>query len=166
VEVVVNAIIAAIALAALVVSIVVAVKQAGVAREQTAIQERLAAVEEARRADEVEARSRARVTARIVRVDMPPIVSTVPPPPPSVWLVLHNEGAALARGVGLDVESLDGNPVPPVNGVEVLPVDLQPTQQMTFHVPVSMGDAAIVRVTVRWIDGAGDHEEPFALQTV
>jgi hypothetical protein len=138
---------AGIALAALLVSIVVA-------RRQTAIQERVAAIEEARRAEEVEARAQARVTASVV------------PGGPRTQLILHNEGPALARGVGLDVASLDGNPAPPILGIEeASPADLQPGQQMTFPVPVSYGDAAVVRVTVRWTDEAGGHEEPFTLQT-
>jgi hypothetical protein len=142
VEVVVAAISAVIALAALAVSIVVA-------RRQTAIQERLAAIEEARRAEELEARGRASVTASLHRgLDE---------------LTLRNEGPALARGVGLEVE--EGPHLPPVYGIERLPVDLQPGQRMTFHVPGQQYEAPVIRVTVRWTDAAGDHEEPFTLQT-
>jgi hypothetical protein len=159
VEVVVAAVTAGIALLALVVSIIVA-------QRQTAIQERLAAVEEARRAEEVEARTRARVTASIMRVETPPLIRTVASSPaPISWpvlLVLRNEGPALARDVQVQVE--EAPHVPTVNGLEVLPVDLQPGQPMTFHMPVAMGDAATIRVTVRWTDGAGGHEEPFTLQ--
>jgi hypothetical protein len=37
---------------------------------------------------------------------------------------------------------------------------------MMFQVPVSMGEVAPMRVTVRWSDGAGEHEEPYTLRTV
>jgi hypothetical protein len=135
-----------IALLALVVSVVVA-------RRQTHIQERLAAIEEARRAEEVEARSRAWVTASVVREGS------------STTLVLRNEGSALAREVDIDVASLDGHrPGPTVNGREVLPVDLQAGQVMRFGIPVAMGDSVAARVTVRWTDGVGEHAEPFAVQ--
>lgn len=150
----VAAVAACIAFAALVVSVVVAVKQTRIAREQTAIQERLAAVEEARRAEEVEARAQAQVTASIVRDG------------PRTQLVLRNEGPALARGLNASVGSVDGHqPVPPVNGLHILPVDLHPGQPLMFGIPIAMGDAAMMRVTVRWADEAGSHEESFALQT-
>lgn len=158
----VAAIAAAIAFAALVVSIVVAIKQARIATEQTAIQKRLAAVEEARRAEEVEARTRARVTVTIVRVDDRPAVSVISYPSPPGWLILYNEGPVLARSVELVPEQGPG--VPPIVGIEALPVDLQPGQQMTFQVPVTPETAAMLRVTVRWADGAGGHVEPFTLQ--
>jgi hypothetical protein len=95
VEVVVAAISAGIALAALAVSFVVA-------KRQTATQERLAAIEEARRAEEVEAQGRAHVSVSIARPGpAETVASTVAPVTVSwhVWLVLRNDGPALARGV-------------------------------------------------------------------
>jgi hypothetical protein len=144
VEVVVNAITAAIALVALVVSF-------RVARRQTAIQERLTAIEETRRAEEVEARRLAQVTA------------SFQPRGPDSQLVVHNQGPATARDVEVEVE--EGPGVPPVFSLEGLPNDLQPDQPMTFQVPVSMGEAAPLRVTVRWHDGAGGHEQAYTFQT-
>lgn len=138
---VVAAISAAISLVALVISIVVA-------KRQTGIQERLAAIEEARRAEEVAARGRARVTASM-RPD---------------FLTLHNEGPALARGVGAEIVSLDEDPLPFIDGIEALPVDLQPGQPITFAVSHAAGDANTLRVTVRWADESGDHEEPYTLR--
>jgi hypothetical protein len=147
VEVVVAGISALIALVALVVSVVVA-------RRQTAIQERVAAIEEARRAEEVAARTRAQVTARISRGD------------PDPELVLRNEGPALARGVEALVGCFSWGPSsPPVIGLDVLPVDFQPGQDMRFPIPVALGDSVMLRVLVRWTDGAGEHEQPFALKT-
>jgi hypothetical protein len=147
-----------IALLALAVSIVVAVWQArtareqtAIAREQTAIQERVAAIETARRTEEVESRDRARVTA------------SFQPRGPDSQLVVHNEGPAIGRDVEVEVE--EGPGVPPVFSLEGLPNDLQPGQPMTFQVPVSMGEAAPLRVTVRWNDGAGGHEQAYTFQT-
>jgi hypothetical protein len=148
-----------IALLALAVSIGVAVWQARtareqtrIAREQTAIQKRLAAIEEARRAEEVEARSLAQVTA------------SFQPRGPDSRLVVHNQGPAIARGVEVEVEQGPG--VPPVFSLDALPADLQPGQPMAFQVPVSMEEVAPMRVTVRWTDGAGAHEDLFTLQTL
>jgi hypothetical protein len=135
-----------IALIALVVSIVVA-------RWQTAIQERLAAIEEARRAEEVEARSRAHMMASVIREGS------------RTTLVLRNPGAALARDVDIDVVSLDGHRQPPtVNGRDILPVDVQPGAVLRFGIPVSMGDAVAALVTDSWTDEVGGHKEPFAVQ--
>jgi hypothetical protein len=142
---VVDAVIAAIALAALIVSW-------WVARRQTAIQERVAAIEEARRAEEVEARGRARVTASLERGGG------------RLQLVLRNEGQAVARSVKAELEQ--GPRTPAVLGLEDLPVDLQPGQPMPFPIPMALGDATMFRVTVRWADEAGDHEKPYKLSTL
>ncbi len=159
-DVIVSAIGAAIALVALVVSI-------AVARRQTAIQERLTAIEEARRAEEVEARARARVTAsfesedrQVVQVEPRNLVL-------GNRLVLHNEGPALARDVKAEVASEGGGEGPEVFGLEeALPCDLQPGQRMPFRVTTTLGDSPTIRVTVRWTDDAGDHEELFKLLTL
>jgi hypothetical protein len=151
VDVIVNAVIAAIALAALVVSIVVAVKQARIAREQTAIQAKVAAIEEARRAEEVAAKAQARVTASILHDKRS-------------RLVLHNEGSAVARGVEADIVSLGGARVPMFYGIEALPVDLQPGQSMEFPFSMDLGTARRVQVTVGWTDDIGSHEEPYTLR--
>jgi hypothetical protein len=127
----------------------IAGEQTRLAREQTAIQERLAAIDEARRTEEVEAKTLAHVTASFRRRA-------------ETWLVLRNEGPALASNVDLDVEQ--GPSIPPVDGIEALPIDLQPGQERIFYVPESTGDAATMRVTVSWTDGAGRHEKPFMLQ--
>jgi hypothetical protein len=151
---------AVIALLALGVSGWFARKQAKMSREQTriaeeqiAIQRRLAAIEEARRADEVEARGRARVTATIRRANLA-----------EPTLVLHNEGAALARSVDAEITSLDGDPLPMFDGIESLPVDLQPGQPIVFTIFRASGDANTVGVSLRWADEAGDHQESWTLQ--
>jgi hypothetical protein len=150
-DTVIDVIAVGIALAALVISW-------RVARRQTVIQE----IEEARRAEELEARRRARVTASMSRSERGEIRlggSRTVVQPSQTRLVVHNGGPALARGVEVDVEE---GPQPIL--LEVLPVDLQPGQPMTFPVPVALGDAPTMRVTVRWTDEAGPHEEPFTLQ--
>lgn len=145
-EVIVAAISAVIAVLALAIS-------ADVALRQTAIQERLTAIEEARRAEEIAARTRARVTARIGHEQ---------PPQPRYWLIVHNEGPALARGV--DVELEERPQTPTVIGLEDLPVDLQPGQERRFLVSVGLNDTQTIRITVRWADEAGNHAEPYTLQ--
>jgi hypothetical protein len=152
VEVIVAAISAGISLVALVISFVVA-------RRQTTIAERLAAIEEARRAEEVAARAEevaARGRARVTASFRPGVDE----------LVLHNEGPALARGVQAEIESLDGNPLPTFDGMDVLPVDLQPDQPIMFLIIRAMADADMMRVTVRWTDEGGDHQEPYTLRLV
>jgi hypothetical protein len=147
VELVLSGISVFIAVVALVVSVIVATRQ-------TAIQERVAAIEEARRAEEVAARTRAQVTARILHGE------------PDPELVLRNEGPALARGVDAHVGYFDvDNVFPPVIGLDLLPADFQPGQEMRFSIPMALGDPVMLRVLVRWTDGAGEHEEPFALKS-
>jgi hypothetical protein len=153
VEVAVSAVSALIALVSAAISLAALVLSRRVARQQTAIQEQLAAIAKARRDEEVEARSRAQVTASIDREGS------------RTTLLLRNQGLAAAREVSIDVASLDGHrPGPSVNGQEVLPVDLQPGQPLRFGIPVALGDPVAFRVTVSWTDGAGRHAEPFALQ--
>ena len=163
VEIAVQALTAAIALAALVLSIRATRRQTRlqeqqvtIQEQQTVIQERLAAVEEARRADRLAAREQARVTADIRREQRGG--SGEP-----LRLVLHNEGPAVARGVNLAAEELPQ--APGVRGLEVLPVDLQPGQEMKFMVTIGLRTQPTLRVVVRWADAAGDHEVPYTLPT-
>ncbi len=148
---------AAVALAALVVAIVVA-------RSQTAIQHRVAAIEEARRTEELDARGRARVTVNVSQRERPDRVvggrTIVPPPEPLIEL--SNEGPAIARGVQLDPER--GPKLAEIFGLDVLPVDLQPGQSMTFRLAIAMGHGMTLPVTVQWTDEAGSHKEPFTLK--
>jgi hypothetical protein len=153
-EVAVQAVTAAIALAALVVSILVARRQTRIQEQQTGIQERLAAVEEARRTDELAARERALVTADVGR-EGPDDRRR------SLRLVLRNEGPAVARNVNVEVE--DSPKTPGLIGLEVLPADLQPGQVMKFIVTMGLGDQPALQVIVRWADAAGDHEAPYTL---
>jgi hypothetical protein len=152
-EVAVQAVTAAIALAALAVSICVARRQTRIQEQQTGIQERLAAIEEARRGEELEARGRARVTASIRHEEGRYSRRS--------RLVLVNEGPAVARRVTAAVE--EPAQAPGVLGLDALPVDLQAGQEMPFGVTVGLGDRMAFRVVVRWADAAGDHEAPYTL---
>jgi hypothetical protein len=147
-EIAVAAISAAIALAALVVSI-------RVAHRQTRIQERMAAIEEVRWAQEVDARARAQMTASVQPDEREDRAG-------DNQLVLRNEGPAVAHAVRATVE--EGPRIPPVFGLEILPVNLQPGQEMRFTVAPTMGDRGRLRVTVCWTDAAGEHQEPYTLQ--
>ena len=87
--------------------------------------------------------------------------------PPWDWLVLHNEGPALARNVEAEVVSLDDAPPPSIFGLDNLfgfQVDLQSGQKMPFPIERAGEDAEMVQVTVRWTDEAGSHEEPYQFQ--
>jgi hypothetical protein len=139
----------ALSLAAIVVSIVVA-------RQQTAIQARLAAIEEARRVEEVEARGRAWVTA-----------SFEPHPGQEPSFVLVNEGPATARFVMVQVVGIDKDVLPTILGLyDVLPLTLQPGQRMPFVAASHFQQAEAIRATIRWADDAGEHEESFILRTL
>ena len=154
----IGAIGAALSLAALVVSVILAWRQTDIqavlvilARRQTDIQARVAAIEEARRAEEAEARRRARVTARFdvsFRV-----------------LCLTNDGPAAARGVSVEVRPI-GDGEPPVLDLRDLPVDLRPGQQhfLDAH-PASPDRAASMTATVCWTDDTGAQDETFVLNT-
>jgi hypothetical protein len=156
--VVVAAISAALSLAALVVSVTLAWRQTDIqllwvilARRQTDIQARVAAIEEARRAEEVEARGRARVTARF--------------DPAFLVLCLTNDGPATARGVTVEVRPIgDGEP-PPLD-LRDLPIELRPGQQLFLDAQhASPYRATSITATVRWTDDTGAQDETFVLNT-
>jgi hypothetical protein len=156
---------AALALAALAVSVLLARRQAGLeaveevlARRQAdhqarvaTLEDRVAALEEARRAHEVEAGRRARVRARFDRS----------------FRVLHltNDGPAPARGVTVELRPI-GAGRPPALDLGGLPVDLRPGQQLYLDAPESSPDgAAAMTATVRWTDDTGARDETFVLGT-
>jgi hypothetical protein len=163
-EVVFTAISGGIALVSLGVSIVIAVKQSMIAREQTtiqkqqtAIQQQLTAIEQARRVEEVEARGRARVTARLRR-EQPDHRGR------AFRLVLQNDGPAVARRVRAAIE--DRPRLPQIYGLEALPVDLQAGQAMKFTAEIgSATTVTTMEVMVRWTDETGSHFVPYTLQT-
>jgi len=156
--VVVAAISAALSLTALVVSVILAWRQTDLqalsvilGRRQTDIQARIAAIEEARRAEEVKARGRARMT---VRFDLSFQV-----------LCLTNDGPATARGVTVEVRPIGGGE-PPALDLRELPMDLRPGQQLFLDAEQASPDRATsMMATVRWTDDTGAQDENFVLNT-
>lgn len=160
--VVVAAISAALSLAALVVSVILAWRQTDLqtdlqllsvtlARRQTELQTRVAAIEEARRAEEMKARGRARVTARY--------------DPSFLVLCLTNDGPAAARGVTVEVRPI-GDGEPPALDLRDLPMDLRPGQQLFLDAQHASPDRATsIMATVRWTDDTGAQDETFVLNT-
>jgi hypothetical protein len=154
----VAAISAALSLAALVVSVIVAWRQTDLrlllvilARRQTELQARVAAIEEARRAEKVEAGGRARVIARF--------------DPSFLVLYLTNDGPAIARGVTVEVRPI-GDGEPPALDLRNLPTDLRPGQQLFLDAQhASPDDATSMMATVRWTDETGAQDETFVLNT-
>jgi hypothetical protein len=163
---------AALALAALAVSVLLARRQADLeaaeevlGRRQAdlqvrvatledrfvGLQERVAALEEARRAEALEAGRRARVTARFDRS----------------FRVLHlvNDGPAPAREVTVELRPIGGGR-PPALDLGGLPVDLRPGQQLFLDAEQPSPDgAAAMTATVHWTDGSGPRDETFVLST-
>jgi hypothetical protein len=163
---------AALALAALAVSVLLARRQADLeaaeevlGRRQADLQvrvaaledrfvglrERVAALEEARRAEALEAGRRARVTARFDRS----------------FRVLHlvNDGPAPAREVTVELRPIGGGR-PPALDLGGLPVDLRPGQQLFLDAEQpSPAGAAAMTATVRWTDGSSPRDETFVLST-
>jgi len=86
-----------IALIALLYTRSVSRRQTELAQQQTDVQARLTAIEEGRRADEVEARRHARVVPAFRR-----------PEPNRLRFVLTNQGPAPARDVRCQLQTLDG----------------------------------------------------------
>jgi hypothetical protein len=149
---------AALSLAALVASVIIAWRQTNLealseilARRQIDIQARVGAIEEARRTAEARSRGLARVTARF--------------DPSFRVLYLTNEGPAVARGVTVELRAIgDGEPL----GLDLrdLPVDLSPSQQLFLDAQhATPHGAATILATVRWTDDTGAQDEIFVLNT-
>ena len=156
---------AALALAALAVSVllirrqadleaveeVLARRQAALQDRVVALQDRLAALEAARRAEAAEAGRRARVTARFDRS----------------FRVLHliNDGPAAARGVTVELWPIGGGR-PPALDLRGLPADLRPGQRLFLDAEQpSLDGAPSMTATVRWTDDTGAQDETFVLPT-
>ena len=149
---------AALALAALAVSVLLIRRQADLeaveevlARRQADLQDRVAALEAARRAEAAEAGRRARVTARFDRS----------------FRVLHliNDGPAAARGVTVELWPI-GAGRPPALDLRGLPADLRPGQRLFLDAEQpSLDGAPSMTATVRWTDDTGAQDETFVLPT-
>jgi hypothetical protein len=156
---------AALALAALAVSVLLIRRQADLeaveevlARRQADLQDRVAdlqdrvaALEAVRRAEAAEAGRRARVTARFDRS----------------FRVLHliNDGPAAARGVTVELWPIGGGR-PPALDLRGLPADLRPGQRLFLDAEQpSLDGAPSMTATVRWTDDTGAQDETFVLPT-
>jgi len=156
---------AALALAALAVSVLLIRRQADLeaveevlARRQADLQDRVAdlqdrvaALEAVRRAEAAEAGRRARVTARFDRS----------------FRVLHliNDGPAAARGVTVELRPIGGGR-PPALDLRGLPADLRPGQRLFLDAEQpSLDGAPSMTATVRWTDDTGAQDETFVLPT-
>jgi hypothetical protein len=156
--VVIAAISAALSLSALGISVFLARRQgdlqavlAILARRQTDLTMRVAAIEEARRTEEMGAKRRARVTARFDTSFQ--------------VLYLINHGPAAAREVSVEVRPVgEGEPI--ALDLGDLPVDLRPGQQLLLDSKHGSEDAAgTITATVCWTDDAGAQDELFVLNT-
>jgi hypothetical protein len=156
---------AALALAALAVSVLLIRRQADLeaveevlARRQADLQDRVAALQDrvadleaVRRAEAAEAGRRARVTARFDRS----------------FRVLHliNDGPAAARGVTVELWPIGGGR-PPALDLRGLPADLRPGQRLFLDAEQpSLDGAPSMTATVRWTDDTGAQDETFVLPT-
>jgi hypothetical protein len=150
---------AALSLAALAVSVLLARRQgdleavqAVLARRQADLQERVGALEETRRAEQAEAGRRARVTARFDRS----------------FRTLHliNDGPAVARGVTVELRPI-GAGQPLALDLAALPADLRPGKRLFLDAqqPSSPDGVASMTVTVRWTDDAGAQDATFVFST-
>jgi hypothetical protein len=156
---------AALALAALAVSVLLIRRQADLeaveevlARRQADLQDRVADLQDrvadleaARRAEAAEAGRRARVTARFDRS----------------FRVLHliNDGPAAARGVTVELRPIGGGR-PPALDLRGLPADLRPGQRLFLDAEQpSLDGAPSMTATVRWTDDTGAQDETFVLPT-
>jgi hypothetical protein len=156
--VVIAAISAALSLSALGMAVFLAWRQSDLqailailARRQTDLTVRVAAIEEARRTEEMEARRRARVTARFDASFQ--------------VLALTNHGPAAARDVSVEVRPVGGGE-PVALDLEGLPVDLHSDQRVFLDTkPGSQDAAGTITATVRWTDDAGVQDELFVLNT-
>jgi hypothetical protein len=156
--VVIAAISAALSLSALGISVILARRHsdlqavlAVLARRQSDLKLRVAAIEEARRTEEMGASRRARVTARFDTSFQ--------------VLYLINHGPAAARDLSVEVRPVgEGEPI--ALDLGNLPVDLGPGQQVLLDSNHGSQDAAgTISATVRWIDDAGAQDELFILNT-
>ena len=149
---------AALALAALAVSVLLIRRQADLQERlaalqdrAAALQDRVAALEAVRRAEAGEAGRRARVTARFDRS----------------FRVLHliNDGPAAARGVTVELRPIGGGR-PPALDLGGLPADLRPGQRLFLDAEQpSLDGAPSMTATVRWTDDTGARDETFVLPT-
>lgn len=144
--------------AALVVSVLSLLVSVVVAVAQYRQQSRIAAIEESRRREELSSQSQADVSAWIDK--------TINSRGKDSWrFILHNAGAAVARGVRFTMTPASQGDIPKVLTESEEGIDIHPGQVMPFPVALFMGVAGMLRIHLTWADDSGDHEKTLTIST-
>ena len=126
---------------------------------QHGLQQRLAAIEEDRRREEVASSLQAEVGARFESY-----LSGTTPAHENYRLVLSNAGEARAEGVTVElVDPIEGNAPDLMMKGHSFPIALDPGQEYTIGAAVVMGAPPSVDVLLRWEDGTGSREKALNL---
>jgi hypothetical protein len=126
---------------------------------QYGLQQRLAAIEEDRRREEVASRSQADVGARFESY-----LSSTTPAHRNYQLVLSNAGQARADEVTVElVGPIEGNAPDLMKSGHSFPIALDPGQEYAIAAAVVMGTPPSVDVLLRWEDGTGSREKTLNL---
>ena len=126
---------------------------------QYGLQQRLAAIEEDRRREDLASRSQADVRARFESY-----LSGTTPAPTNYQLVLSNAGQARAEELTVElVGSIEGNALDLMKSGHSFPIALDPGQEYTIADVVAMGAPPSVDVLLRWEDGTGSREKTLNL---
>jgi hypothetical protein len=126
---------------------------------QHGLQQRLAAIEEDRKREEVASRSQADVGARLESY-----LSSTTPANENYQLVLSNAGQARAESVTVElVGPIEGNAPDLVMRGHSFPIALDLGQEYTIGALVVMGTPPSVDVLLRWEDGTGSREKTLNL---
>ena len=122
---------------------------------QHGLEQRLAAIEEDRRREEVAPRSQADVGARFESY-----LSSTTPAHRNYQLVLSNAGQARAEEVTVElVGPIEGNAPDLMKSKHSFPIALDPGQEYAVAAAVVMGTPPSVDVLLRWEDGTGSREK-------
>ena len=138
-----------ISLAALTLAVVSFTRQHG-------LQKRLAAIEEARREEELGSRLRAEVTAGF---------ESRPTSSGAGWFfVVRNLGPATARGVGFDLTATEGDVPGLMTQGHAIPIpSLDADQEYAILAAIVLGTAPAVNVRMTWEDETGPREKRLTL---
>jgi hypothetical protein len=125
---------------------------------QHRLQARMAAIEEARREEEVASRLKADVTAEFESETREGSRSK------NYWLVLINRGPAVARDVDFTfIPPEKGEAPEPLDHDHSFPLSLDPEQRYRIICVVVMGTAASVQVKIDWKDDRGPQTKTLVL---
>lgn len=133
-----------------VVSVIAATVAAAYARNSAVAAQRLAAIEEDRRHDELRT---AETTAEMPRTAVLHVITE-----DAEHLRLLNIGQASARHVTASTGSSGGYSPSPTLPSYAAPIDVPPGSSSVLTLDTGAHHAAEFPVTLRWIDDAGEHE--------